>query len=289
MNNNSSLQSPANVYTTPDRKICSSVLNHLITTTNGVFNSSNVMDVHLASLSPLNISPNASPCPSPKLRPVSSPLTPITPLVLTDSHYEKEFLNNIYHNNHEYFYHTQQVHTLHNQYGYHDQHGYGIQPSSSFVPNSPSPLSSGASTPTCSKPYNIIMPYSHNSDFSHLIACGNGSLSLFNTSPQLKLNPAAEMFNDLIISNENYENNLYNNQNSDKCLENFYYNHNIEYQKAHFSSGENNPIDNDMQFICSSAPDKIITMNKSTLSHQKDSQFHDIITKFNNLDILDSH
>ncbi|CAG8598677.1 2882_t:CDS:1, partial [Racocetra fulgida] len=194
MNNNNSSQSSANVYTTPDRKICPSALSHLITTSNDILHSSNAMDVHLVSLSSPNMSPNASPCPSPMLRPVSSPLTPITPLVLTDSQYEKEFLNTS-HNNHEYLYHIQQVQRLHNQYGYHDKYGYGHQPSASFVQNSPSPLSSGASTPTCSKVYDIIMPYSFNSpnsDFSHLMplsTCDCGSMPF---SSQLNLTPTTE-------------------------------------------------------------------------------------------------
>ncbi|CAG8491192.1 6848_t:CDS:2 [Dentiscutata erythropus] len=194
MNNNSSSQSSAHAYTTPDRKICPNVLSHLITTADDVIHSSNVMDVHLISLSPPNMSPNASPCPSPILRPVSSPLTPITPLVLTDSHYEKELLNNTY-NNHEYLYHNQQIQRIPSQYGYHNQYGYGYQPSASFVQNIPSPLSSGASTPTRSKPYDIIMSYSHNPpnpDFSHLITlntCNYDSLPIFNTSTQLNLTP----------------------------------------------------------------------------------------------------
>ncbi|CAG8467928.1 22801_t:CDS:1 [Cetraspora pellucida] len=292
MNNNFSSKSSANVYTTPDRKICPSVLSHLITTSNDVLHSSNVMDVHLVS----NMSPNASPCPSPILRPVSSPLTPITPFVLTDSHYEKEFLNNTTHNNHEFLYHIQQVQRLHNQYGYHDKYGYGHQPSASFVQNSPSPLSSGASTPTCSKAYDIIMPFSFdypNSDFSHLMplsTCECGSLPFYNTSPQLNLTPTTEMFKNLTIDNENYECDLYNNQSHDDYFRNsYYYNHNVEYQKALLGNGEINSIGNDMQVRFSSVPDKIITSNNNTFSQPKDTQFHEIITKFNNLDILDSH
>ncbi|CAG8790829.1 21890_t:CDS:1, partial [Gigaspora rosea] len=231
MNNNSPSQSSAHIYATPDRKICPSVLNHLITNADDVLHSSNVMDVHLVSLSPPNMSPNASPCPSPMLRPVSSPLTPITPLVLTDSHCEKEFLNDISHNSYEYFYHIQQIQRLNN-------HQYGYQPPASFVQNSPSPLSSGASTPTLSRPYDITMSYSHNPpnpNISQLITlntCNYDSLPSFNTSSQLNITPTNEMFDDLIINNENYENDLYNNQNNDEYFKNFYYNHNVEYQKT---------------------------------------------------------
>ncbi|KAF0459628.1 hypothetical protein F8M41_000718 [Gigaspora margarita] len=281
MNNNSPLQSSAHIYATPDRKISPSVLSHLITNVDDVFHSSNVMDVHLDTLSPPNMRPNASPCPSPILRPVSSPLTPITPLVLTDSQCEKEFLNDISHNSYEYFYHIQQIQRLNNHYSYHEQYEY--QPPASFVQNSPSPLSSGASTPTLSKPYDITMSYSHNPpnpNISQLITlntcntCNYDSLPLFNTSSQLNTD---EMFDDLIINNENYENN-------DEYFKNFYYNHNVEYQKTRFSSGEINPIGNDLQVGFSSVSDKITTSN-NILSQQKDTQFHEMITKLNNLDI----
>ncbi|CAB4496258.1 uncharacterized protein OCT59_016489 [Rhizophagus irregularis] len=112
---------------------------------------------------PSNSFPNSStpplntPSSSPLLRPTSSPMTPITPLVLSDStttgnggHYEKEdFFSHeagyFFHNHNEELYTTSPYYYTEQSYN-NNNCNTAIQPQVTVNINNPSPLSSGATT-----------------------------------------------------------------------------------------------------------------------------------------------
>ncbi|CAG8448010.1 16908_t:CDS:1 [Funneliformis caledonium] len=122
------------------------------------------------STSSILISPSSSSPPSlntpgssPLLRPISSPMTPITPLVLSGptttgngTHYEKDDFfaretGYFFHNHHDELYTTHHYYT---EQCYNNDYNPITQPQVNINVNSFSPLSSGVTTPTNTNPFN---------------------------------------------------------------------------------------------------------------------------------------
>ncbi|CAG8519358.1 15022_t:CDS:2 [Acaulospora morrowiae] len=274
-------------YTPAERQMNSQSPLHLMNTVSG---SSKPSKMHLYSLNAsqleLTSSPNVSPGPRPTIRPIPSPMTPITPLVLTESHYQKEFVHPSLSNSHDpseygYFYHGSNIQHYHqsplsqlpHRYGYHDQYDYSInhptQPSTSFSPGSPSPLSSGASTPTYStclsssfpNQLTILNNYCNENSFQpnavntvdeNLLRNNNTYLAHPSGFVNFDSEDGADMFKDLIITNP-LDTGLY-------------------YQNFHQKSLY-----------------EIMANGTGKCQDNNDTQFHQILKGMNDMDITDFH
>ncbi|CAI2183949.1 4168_t:CDS:1 [Funneliformis geosporum] len=106
--------------------------------------------------------PLNTPGSSPLLRPISSPMTPITPLVLSDptttgnwAHYKKDDFfaretGYFFHNHHDELYTT---HHYYNVQNYNNDHNSTTQPQVTINVKAYSPPSSGDTTPTNTNPF----------------------------------------------------------------------------------------------------------------------------------------
>ncbi|GBC10411.1 hypothetical protein RclHR1_09600006 [Rhizophagus clarus] len=186
---------------------------------------------------PTNSFPNSStpplntPSSSPLLRPTSSPMTPITPLVLSDSttagnggHYEKESheAGYFFHNHHEELYTTSPYYYSEQYYNNNDCN----TSTQSQVTVNPSPLSSGATTNS----FNTFNPNSTN-NYAH----NHQMMSSFcndYTASQSHMTPRMEFDNYYNQQSYDGNNNTYSSNSPYDTLENTYYNNHMQNQDA---------------------------------------------------------
>jgi hypothetical protein len=195
---------------------------------------------------PSNSFPNSStpplntPSSSPLLRPTSSPMTPITPLVLSDStgnsgHYEKDFFSHeadyFFHNHHEELY-TTSPYCYTEQYYNNNNCNTAIQPQVTVNINNPSPLSSGTTTNSFNtfnpQEVNNYANYAHNHQMMSSI-CNDYTAPPSHISPGMEFGHYNTYYNQQSYDgngNANSPNSLYN------TLENTYHNNYMQNQDA---------------------------------------------------------